>query len=89
MNELDLLHERLDQLLKRFTSVKVDNERLGNIVRQQSQQINKQKGQIARLEEALHAVQVASSVSSEQDKENLKKHLEKVIRVIEKNIEML
>ncbi len=89
MHELELLQQKLDQLLKRFASALADKERLEKTIAQQLLTIEQQQERIDNQEEELRARGVADSAYTDRDREKLKKHLDKVIQAIEKNIELL
>jgi len=91
MQELEFLQQKLSQLLKRFTALQADNERLGKTVKQQEQIIASQTEKISTLEQELQSKSVIDSAAGtdEVQKQKLKKHLDNVIKEIEKNLEML
>ncbi|KAA5536569.1 hypothetical protein F0919_02555 [Taibaiella lutea] len=90
MKELELLQEKLQQLLKHHNAVQSDLDRLKKINEKQSALIEQQKTEIVKVQQELTLKSVAYSAGSmEGDKEKLKQHLDLVIREIEKNIESL
>lgn len=91
MQELELLQQKLEHLLKRFVALQAEQTRLQQTVSKQTEIIADQKERIVQLEKEiqLKSVVISASGSDGQEKEKLKKHLDKVIREIEKNIEML
>lgn len=90
MKELELLQEKLQQLLKHHNAVQLDLERLRKTNEKQNAIIEKQKLDIEEVKRALTQKSVAFSANGfNDDKESLKQHLDLVIREIEKNIESL
>lgn len=91
MQELELLQQKLEQLLKRFVALQADQARLQQTVSRQTEIITDQKERILQLEKEiqLKSIVISASGTDGQEKEKLKKHLDNVIREIEKNIEML
>jgi hypothetical protein len=91
MKELELLQEKLQQLLKHHSAVQSDLERLKKTNEKQSALIEQQKTELEKLQQELKLKSVAFSAggSTEEDKEKLKQHLDSVIREIEKNIDSL
>jgi|GEM_PF-1778635 len=92
MKELELLQQRLEQLIRRFTALQAEKERMDKALARQAEIISGQQETINRLEQELQLKTVAGSVAgtaSPAEKEQLKQHLDQVIREIEKNIELL
>jgi uncharacterized membrane protein (DUF106 family) len=90
MKELELLQERLRDLLKQYIAMKSDMERLRKTNEKHLATIAQQQHAIENVQKELQAKAVVLSASSIIDhKEDLKQHLDQVIREIEKNIESL
>lgn len=91
MQELELLQQKLDALLKRFAALQAENERLEKGRQQLSGVIAAQQDKLSILETALKSRSVALSAldMTEEQKANFKQHLEQLIGEIDKNIEML
>jgi vacuolar-type H+-ATPase subunit D/Vma8 len=91
MQELELLQQKLDALLKRFTALQAENERLEKGRQQLSGVIAEQQDKLTALENALKSRSVALSASdmTEDQRAHFKQHLEQLIGEIDKNIEML
>jgi len=90
MKELELLQEKLQQLLKHHNAVQLDLDRLKKINDKQSALIEQQKAEIEEVRKELTLKSVAFSAgNTDTNKEKLKQHLDLVIREIEKNIESL
>lgn len=92
MKELELLQQKLEQLMKHFSASQAEKERLEKANVRQAAIIAGQEEKIAALETELQLKSVALSaggIHTEAEKQKLKVHLDKVIRTIEKNIELL
>lgn len=92
MKELELLQQKLEQLIKRFSALQAEKEKWEQAGMRQAEIITALQTRIDTLESELQLKSVALSASgkhTESDKEQLKQHLDKVIREIEKNIELL
>jgi len=92
MKELELLQQKLELLLKRYAAVLGEKERLEELCNRHTGTISDQQNKIAALETELQLKAVALSTTGThagEDKQKLKTHLERVIREIEKNIELL
>lgn len=90
MKELELLQDKLQQLLKHHNAVQSDLDRLKKINEKQTALIEQQKAELDQVRQELTLKAVALSASGfDGNKEDLKQHLDLVIREIEKNIESL
>lgn len=90
MKELELLQQKLEHLLKRYAAMQAHVTRLETVNSRQAAVIQEQQGQMELLQKELQLKSVVlSATHAETDKEMLKQHLDKVIREIEKNIELL
>ncbi|HEY0298583.1 MAG TPA: hypothetical protein VGB84_05115 [Arachidicoccus sp.] len=90
MKELELLQERLQQLIKQYAALKADADRLKKANDKQAAIIADQQNTIEEVQRELQRKAVILSASdAEAEKENLKQHLDRVIRELEKNIESL
>lgn len=91
MKELELLQQKLDQLIKRLAALQGEKDRLEQTCDRHAATISEQQEKIGALENALRLKSVALSASAAPtgDKDQLKAHLNRVIREIEKNIEQL
>lgn len=91
MQELELLQQKLDALIRRFAALQAENERLEKNKQQLSGIITDQQQKLEQLETLLRSRSVAlgaADMDGEQ-KEQLRRHLEQLISEIDKNIEML
>lgn len=84
MESLSLLNEKLDVLLKKYTLLQAENNRLHITVADQKKQIDTLSGKLTMLEENLMASQMSSSVLNDNDKEVVKKQLDTVLGEIDK-----
>ncbi|WP_118972767.1 hypothetical protein [Taibaiella koreensis] len=92
MKELESLQQKLEQLLKRHTALAGEKDRLEQLCDRHAGTISEQQDKITALETELRLKSVALSTAGThayKDKQQLKSHLERVIREIEKNIELL
>ena len=84
MQSLSLLNEKLDVLLKKYTQLQAENNRLQGTVADQNRQIETLSGKLTLMEENLMATQMSSSVLDGNDKEVFKKQLDTVLGEIDK-----
>jgi len=91
MQELEFLQQKVNSLLKRFTALQADNERMRKTIVQLEQRSTEQAAKILELEQELQLKSVINSASGleGEEREKLKKHLDNVINEIEKNLGML
>ena len=92
MKELELLQQKLEQLIKRFSALQAEKERMEQLNKRQAGIITAQEEKITALEAELQSSSVVLSASgtfSGLEKEKLKAQLDRVIREIEQNIELL
>ena len=90
MKELELLQQKLEQLLKQYAAVQANASRLEKINSRQTAVIEEQQTKIETLQKELQLKSVVLSATyTGSDKEQLKQHLDQVINEIEKNLELL
>jgi cysteine sulfinate desulfinase/cysteine desulfurase-like protein len=90
MKELELLQQKLEQLLKRYAALQANVSRLEKTNARQAVVIEEQQTKIETLQKELQLKSVALSATyTGSDKDQLKQHLDKVIIEIEKNLELL
>jgi hypothetical protein len=84
MQELSLLNDKLDALLKKYALLQAENNRLRTTVADQKKEIETLSGKLTLLEENLMAAQMSTSLLNETDKEVVKKQLDTVLGEIDK-----
>ncbi len=84
MQELSLLNDKLDALLKKYALMQAENNRLRTTVADQKKEIEALSGKLTLLEENLMAAQMSTSLLNETDKEVVKKQLDTVLGEIDK-----
>lgn len=84
MQELNLLHDKVEALLKIYGDVKAENARLKETVSAQLQQIETLTGKMGVLEENMMAASIGTSVLNDKDKEVVRKQLDTVLGEIDK-----
>ena len=85
MQELTLLNDKLDVLLKKYALLKSENNRLQQTVNEQLQHIEQLNHKLAGLEENMMAANMNSdTVIDDKDKQVVKKQLDTVIGEIDK-----
>lgn len=84
MQSLSLLNEKLDVLLKKYTQLQAENNRLQSTIANQNRQMETLSGKLTLMEENLMAAQMSSSVLDGNDKEVFKKQLDTVLGEIDK-----
>lgn len=91
MQDLLSLQEKLDQLLKAFSDLKIAQEKLLHKNQKQLQEIEKLNSEINQLikEKKINAVGHAVEELAGERKENLKAELDKVIGILNTNINLL
>ncbi len=89
MQELTLLNDKLDALLRKYASLKSENQRLQETVAQQVEEMGKLREKIAGMEENVLASQISNTAISDSDKDVMKKQLDTVIGEIDKILSTL
>lgn len=84
MQSLSLLNEKLDVLLKKYTQLQAENNRLQGTIAEQKQHIETLSGKLTLAEQNLMAAQMSTSVLEGNDKEIFKKQLDTVLGEIDK-----
>ncbi|OSZ78664.1 hypothetical protein CAP35_10560 [Chitinophagaceae bacterium IBVUCB1] len=84
MQELSLLNDKLDALLKKYALLQAENNRLRTTIDQQAKEIDTLSGKLTLLEENLMVAQMSSSLLNESDKDVVKKQLDTVLGEIDK-----
>jgi hypothetical protein len=84
MQELQLLNNRLDMLLKKYAALQVENRGLRDTVAKQTETIQGLNGKLSDLERNMVGIQIGKTVLSEEEKQDMKKQLDSVIGEIDK-----
>lgn len=89
MQELQLLNEKLDLLLKKYTALQAENKRLKETVSQQLRSIETLNNKLSSLEDNIHTTQIGKALISTDEKAVVKKQIDNVISEIDKILHTL
>lgn len=81
---MQLLNEKLDVLIKKYTAMKTENKQLKEAISQQLQSIEALNNKLALVEEQMLSVSIGNSASSDAEKASMRKQLDAVIIAIDK-----
>jgi predicted nucleic acid-binding Zn-ribbon protein len=84
MQELELLNNKLDLLLKKYAALQAENKSLKKTVSDQLKSIEKLNHKLASVEENMAAAQMGQSLGDNKDKDAMRKQLDTVIAEIDK-----
>lgn len=84
MQELQLLNDKLDALLKKYAALQAENERLKETIAQQLSSIESLNSNLAVLEKSVMAATISSSAANDKEKEAMRKQMDNVILEIDK-----
>lgn len=84
MRELELLNNKLDLLLKRYTALLAENKALKGTIAKQQRSIETLNAKLETVEQGMMAAQVGNSATNPEEKEILRKQLDMVIGQIDK-----
>lgn len=84
MQELQLLKDKLDVLLKKYAAIEAENIRLKTTVAEQSKSIESLNHKLSTLEEDITAQQIGRSLLDGDEKEKMRKQIDQVIGEIDK-----
>lgn len=84
MQELQLLNDKLEVLLKKYAALQAENLRLKEQVGQQLQSIETLNTKLATLEESMAARHIGNTAADDKEKEAVRKQLDNVISEIDK-----
>jgi cell shape-determining protein MreC len=84
MQELELLNDKLDILLKKYTALQAENNRLKETVGQQLKSIETLNANLASLEESMTANRIGDNLGDDNEKNAMRKQLDNVIGEIDK-----
>jgi len=89
MQELQLLNEKLDLLLKKYTALQAENARLKETVSKQLKSIEGLNSKLSSLEENIGSAQIGKAVISNDEKNGVRKQIDNVIGEIDKILNTL
>ena len=84
MQELQLLNDKLDILLRKYTALQAENERLKETIAQQLSSIETLNVNLASLEKSMVAVKISGTLSDDKEKDAMRRQLDNVIVEIDK-----
>ena len=84
MEQIQLLNDKLDVLLKKYTSLQAENKRLKDTIHQQLQSIEQLNSKLHSVEQNLSDMQMGKTVSGGDEKQNMRRQLDNVIKEIDK-----
>lgn len=84
MEELTLLHTKLDKLLKKYSAIKAEKEGLEKELRKQSNELEKLRKKSADLEGQLATSKTAEALAGKDGKTAVRKELDVLIGDIDK-----
>jgi len=89
MQELQLLNDKLDLLLKKYAALQAENKRLKATMSYQLQSIESLNDKLTSLEQDMITIQVGRAVSGSKEKEGMRKQLDNIIGEIDKILNAL
>ena len=89
MEQIQLLNDKLDVLLKKYTSLQAENKRLKETVDHQLQALAQLHGKLGNAEQNLANLQMGQTVSSSDERQDMRKQLDNVIKEIDKILNTL
>lgn len=84
MQELELLNNKLDTLLQKYTALQVENKRLQGALALQTKSMEDLNGKLAKLEQNIAASAIGKDLLKDDEKQAVKKQLDTVIGEIDK-----
>ena len=84
MQELTLLHTKLDTLLKKYAALQAENKALQETVRQQRDTLQQLTGKVTELETNIATEQTANVLTTKGETANMRKQLNTLIGDIDK-----
>lgn len=84
MQELQLLNDKLDILLRKYSALQAENERLKETIAQQLSSIETLNTNLASLEKSMVAVKIGGTLSDDKEKDAMRRQLDNVIVEIDK-----
>ncbi len=84
MQELTLLHSKLDKLLKKYAALQAEKESLQQALHEQKAELQQLNKKVALLEEQVTTAQTADVLATKGDKNAMRKQLNSLIGDIDK-----
>lgn len=84
MQELTLLHTKLDSLLKKYTTLQQENLRLTKELGKKNEELNKLEGKVTTLKEKLATEGTVNALADKDGKQIVKQQLNVLIKDIDK-----
>jgi hypothetical protein len=84
MQELELLNNKLDLLLKRYTGLLAENKSLKGTIAKQQRSLEMLNAKLDGLEQNMMVSQISNTVADPKEKDALRKQLDTVIGQIDK-----
>ncbi|MBZ0098994.1 MAG: hypothetical protein K8F30_07905, partial [Taibaiella sp.] len=79
MQELTLLHSKLDKLLKKYAALQAEKESLQQALHEQKAELQKLNKKVITLEDQLTTAQTADALASKGDRNAMRKQLNSLI----------
>jgi hypothetical protein len=89
MQELQLLNDKLDLLLKKYAAVQAENKRLKATLSYQLQSIESLNDKLTSLEQNMITIQVGRAIAGGTEKEGMRRQLDNIIGEIDKILNAL
>ncbi len=74
MQELELLNDKLDQLIKKYATLQAENKKLQTTISSQLQSIDGLNKKLVTLEQNMNTVSMGNAFAGTEDKEKMRKH---------------
>jgi predicted RNase H-like nuclease (RuvC/YqgF family) len=84
MQELELLSNKLDTLLKKYAALQAENKGLNETVNAQQKSIEQLNSKLAAMEERVAVAHIGKATGDDTEREALRKQLDGVIGEIDK-----
>ncbi len=84
MQELTLLHTKLDKLLKKYAALQAEKDGLLATLRRQNEDMQQLNKKVAALEEELNLAKTGDVITGKDDKAAVRKQLNSLIGDIDK-----
>lgn len=84
MQELTLLHNKLDKLLKKYAALQAEKDGLLATLRRQNEDMERLNKKVASLEEELNLAKTGDVITGKDDKAAVRKQLNSLIGDIDK-----